>query len=141
MLIDAIGLALTVGFLSICFWGLYNLPILTMGIRDFRKNKKTARDDPANSALPSFSILLPVKNEENVITSLLTAFSNLNYPEDKREIIVIEDGSTDKTLDMCLDYARNHVGFTVLHGRILTRQAFCLELRAEPRQRRYRRRV
>jgi cellulose synthase/poly-beta-1,6-N-acetylglucosamine synthase-like glycosyltransferase len=116
MLIDAIGLALTVGFLSICFWGLYNLPILTMGIRDFRKNKKTARGDLANSALPSFSILLPVKNEEKVITSLLAAFSNLNYPEDKREIIVIEDGSTDKTLDICLDYARNHVGFTVLHG-------------------------
>jgi cellulose synthase/poly-beta-1,6-N-acetylglucosamine synthase-like glycosyltransferase len=116
MLIDAIGLALTVGFLSICFWGLYNLPILTMGIRDFRKNKKTARDDLAVSPLPSYSILLPVKNEENVITSLLTAFANLNYPEDKREIIVIEDGSTDKTLDICLDYARNHVGFTVLHG-------------------------
>ena len=116
MLIDVIGLALTVGFLSICFWGLYNLPILVMGIRDFRKGRKSNRDRLPSACLPSFSILLPVKNEENVIGSLLNAFSNLNYPEDKREIIVIEDGSTDRTLDVCRDYARNHAGFTVVHG-------------------------
>jgi cellulose synthase/poly-beta-1,6-N-acetylglucosamine synthase-like glycosyltransferase len=116
MLIDVIGLALVVGFLSICFWGLYNLPILSMGIRDFRRSRKKPQDNLSSSSLPSFSILLPVKNEESVITSLLTAFSKISYPEDKREIIVIEDGSTDETLDICLDYAKNHDGFTILHG-------------------------
>jgi cellulose synthase/poly-beta-1,6-N-acetylglucosamine synthase-like glycosyltransferase len=116
MLIEVMGLALTVGFLSICFWGLYNLPILAMGIRDFRKSKRNTHDILPSTSLPSFSILLPVKNEENVIGSLLNAFSKLDYPENKREIIVIEDGSTDGTLDACMNYARNHSGFTVVHG-------------------------
>ncbi len=116
MLVDAIGLALTVGFLSICFWGLYNLPILTMGIRDFRRNKKTSKEAQADSSLPSFSILLPVKNEEAVVAPLLTAFSNLEYPAEKREIIVIEDGSVDKTLEVCTNFAREHAGVKVVHG-------------------------
>ena len=115
MLTDAIGLALTIGFMSICFWGLYNMPILAMGVIDFRRSKKKPHGSLENSSVPSFSIILPVKNEEAVINSVLNALSNLNYPENRREIIVVEDGSTDKTLEICMNYAKNHDGFKVLH--------------------------
>jgi cellulose synthase/poly-beta-1,6-N-acetylglucosamine synthase-like glycosyltransferase len=115
MLTDAIGLALTIGFLSISFWSLYNGPILAMGIRDFRRSKKKPPGSLENSSAQSFSIILPVKNEEAVINSVLKALSNLNYPENHREIIIVEDGSTDKTLEICMNYAKNHDGFKVLH--------------------------
>jgi len=115
MLIDAIGLVLTIGFLSISFWSLYNGPILAMGIIDFRRSKKKPNSSLENSSTLSFSIVLPVKNEESVINSVLNALSNLNYPENRREILVVEDGSTDKTLEICMNYAKNHDGFTVLH--------------------------
>jgi cellulose synthase/poly-beta-1,6-N-acetylglucosamine synthase-like glycosyltransferase len=51
---------------------------------------------------------VPVKNEEKVIGRLLDTLSNLNYPKDKKEIIIVEDGSTDRTLDICVKYAKEH---------------------------------
>ncbi len=115
MLIDAIGFILVIGFMSICFWSLYNIPILAMGVRDFRKKRKESCISSGDSSLLSFSIILPVKNEGKVIGPVLAAFSNLNYPKNKREIIIVEDGSTDGTLNICLNYAKDHDGFTVLH--------------------------
>lgn len=91
------------------------MPILAMGIRDFRKRAKKLQVSCESFPLPSFSIIVPLKNEENVIDSMLTALSKLNYPEDKREIIIVEDGSTDKTLDICMSYVKDHAGVKVLH--------------------------
>lgn len=47
---------------------------------------------------PSFSILIPVYNEENNIKKKITNLYALDYPKDKYEIIVIDDGSTDNTV-------------------------------------------
>jgi cellulose synthase/poly-beta-1,6-N-acetylglucosamine synthase-like glycosyltransferase len=59
---------------------------------------------------------VPVKSEEKVIGRLLDAMSRLNYPEDKRELIIVEDGSTDRTLDVCKRYAeRGGLNMTILH--------------------------
>jgi cellulose synthase/poly-beta-1,6-N-acetylglucosamine synthase-like glycosyltransferase len=58
--------------------------------------------------LPKFSIIVPAKNEEKVIERLLKALLDLNYPPSKKEIIIIEDGSTDKTVEICEKYAKQH---------------------------------
>lgn len=47
-----------------------------------------------------FSIVIPAHNEENYITKTLSNIKKLNYPADKFETIVIENGSTDKTLEI-----------------------------------------
>ncbi|MDP3791741.1 MAG: glycosyltransferase [Candidatus Omnitrophota bacterium] len=44
------------------------------------------------------SIVVPVHNEEDWIADSLKSFLSLNYPE--FEIILVNDGSTDKTLDI-----------------------------------------
>jgi len=54
--------------------------------------------------LPTVSIVVPVKNEERVIGRLLEALLRLDYPSQKREIIVVEDGSADKTVQKCKEY-------------------------------------
>ncbi len=46
---------------------------------------------------PSISIVVPAYNEEKGIAECLDAINALNYPKGKREIIVIDDGSTDGT--------------------------------------------
>lgn len=45
----------------------------------------------------SFTILIPVRNEENAIVKCLNDIMHQNYPENKFEIIVINDHSTDAT--------------------------------------------
>lgn len=47
--------------------------------------------------LPSFSIVIPAYNEEKRIGDCLRSATNLDYPKEKLEIIVVDDGSTDKT--------------------------------------------
>ena len=43
------------------------------------------------------SVIVAARNEEKNISKLLTILTNQTYPEDKYEIIIANDGSTDKT--------------------------------------------
>lgn len=47
--------------------------------------------------LPSISIIVAARNEENNIERCMQALSELIYPEDKMEVIIVNDNSTDKT--------------------------------------------
>jgi glycosyltransferase involved in cell wall biosynthesis len=44
-----------------------------------------------------FSIVIPAHNEEKYIGTTLAALKKLDYPPDRFEIIVVENGSTDQT--------------------------------------------
>lgn len=98
-------------------WSFYNVPILTAGVKHSRgSGRKSKKKGFQKRDLPTCSIIVPVKNEEKVIGRLLDALSNLNYPENKKEIVIVEDGSTDRTLDICTKYAKNHqVCMKILH--------------------------
>lgn len=56
------------------------------------------------SRLPSLSVLIPVRNEEKNIGTLLGSLSLLPY--EKAEIIVYDDGSTDSTAEVIAACAR-----------------------------------
>jgi cellulose synthase/poly-beta-1,6-N-acetylglucosamine synthase-like glycosyltransferase len=100
-----IGLVCTL--LIVYVWSFYNLPILVAGVKSLRQSKqKSPRKSAKREALPVFSIIVPVKNEEKVLGRLLNALTEVNYPPDKKEIIVVEDGSTDRSVDVCEDFAR-----------------------------------
>jgi cellulose synthase/poly-beta-1,6-N-acetylglucosamine synthase-like glycosyltransferase len=86
-------------------WSLYNLPILAAGVRNMRRSKKVRKRVAIGKSLPTFSIVVPVKNEGKVVGRLLDALSNLDYPVDRKEIVIVEDGSTDETLGICRRYA------------------------------------
>lgn len=109
--------AIILSFLQL--WTVYNLPILAVGIkhrnRSDQNKKKVSRPD--KKALPTFSIIVPMKNEEKVADRSLKALLNLNYPSQKREIIIIEDGSTDKTAEICTRYAQRHPDHIILRHR------------------------
>jgi len=115
MITDIIGFVLVGVLLTVCLWALYNVPILASGVRDFRKKRQMLHKKSVPEELPSFSIVVPVKNEERVIDRLLASLSTLDYPLNKREIIIVEDGSTDKTNDICVNYAKEHANVKILH--------------------------
>ncbi len=43
------------------------------------------------------TIIIPAYNEEKIISTCLESLSNLNYPVSKYEVLIVNDGSTDKT--------------------------------------------
>jgi cellulose synthase/poly-beta-1,6-N-acetylglucosamine synthase-like glycosyltransferase len=54
--------------------------------------------------LPNVTLIVPAKNEEQVIGNCIDSLLNLDYPKEKMEIIVSIDGSTDETLKICKKY-------------------------------------
>lgn len=51
-------------------------------------------------AFPFVSLLVAAKNEEAVIANLVNTLCSLDYPNDKYEVWVIDDNSSDKTPDI-----------------------------------------
>lgn len=55
--------------------------------------------------LPYVSIVIPVFNEEQYLPSCLTSLMSLSYPKDRHEIILIDNGSTDRTLEIAREFS------------------------------------
>ncbi|RLG93719.1 glycosyltransferase family 2 protein [Candidatus Bathyarchaeota archaeon] len=64
---------------------------------------------------PKVSILIPAHNEQYVIGKLLERMTELTYPKDKLEVIVIDDGSTDATGEIADSYAEKYSYIKVIH--------------------------
>ncbi len=88
----------------------------------FAKNRNKMHKSPIVFSLPSVSILIPAYNEENTIGNTLKCVKRMHYPKDKLEIIVIDDGSKDKTYEI----AKRFPGIRVLRKKNEGRKAFAL---------------
>ena len=54
--------------------------------------------------LPKVSVLIPAFNEESSIAKTIESIIAVDYPKNKLDIIVIDDGSKDKTLEIAKKY-------------------------------------
>lgn len=77
-------------------------------VGSLEEDKRTYQSEREDYSLPYFStfrlpvsFILPAHNEEEWILDSLKSLLNLNYPE--YEIIVVNDGSTDKTFEILND--------------------------------------
>jgi cellulose synthase/poly-beta-1,6-N-acetylglucosamine synthase-like glycosyltransferase len=94
-------------YFLILSWSVYNIPIIAAGVSHLRRSRHLRKEEEKQGKLPSFSIIVPVRNEEKVIGRLLDALLHLEY-RGYKEIIVAEDGSIDRTLDICSRYKQSH---------------------------------
>ena len=56
-----------------------------------------------------FSILIPARNEARFLPACLDSLLCQNYPNDRYEIIVIDDHSTDETSSIARAYAKEGI--------------------------------
>lgn len=59
----------------------------------------------ATNFFPLVSILIPARNQEQEIGKTLDCLLKSDYPKDKTEIIIITSGSTDRTTEICKEFA------------------------------------
>lgn len=57
-----------------------------------------------NATLPSISVILPTYNAEKDLENCLKSIKMQDYPKDKLEIIVVDGGSRDRTLEIAKKY-------------------------------------
>jgi len=73
----------------------------------------------AMNAQPFVSVVVAARNEENTIPQLLTSLINQDYPEDKYEIIIADDGSDDNTARIVQDFQKKSDNLILLPITIL----------------------
>ena len=60
-----------------------------------------------NAELPRVAIIVPCYNEARTLGGTLHSLLSLDYPHEKLEILVVDDGSTDKTLAIAESFAKD----------------------------------
>lgn len=83
---------------------LYPLIIILLGRRKGENTDVYAADDN----LPFVSIIMSVHNEESVISEKLRSIFHTTYPEEKIELLVGSDASTDQTDEKLHVYSNEH---------------------------------
>jgi cellulose synthase/poly-beta-1,6-N-acetylglucosamine synthase-like glycosyltransferase len=68
----------------------------------------------ADVQLPKVSVLVAARNEENNIISCLESLNKLSYPENKLEIIIIDDASTDNTKELVAEFIKDKPQFKLI---------------------------
>lgn len=92
--------------LTIVFY--YNF--LTVPLAIYHKRRELKKSDSL-SYCPSVSILIPAHNEEKVLRKTVEAVLEASYPN--KEIIIIDDGSTDRTYQIAQGFCDR--GVKVIH--------------------------
>lgn len=101
------------GLAFLIFWGVWILiPIVVDGVETvsrlltvFLSRRKKTKREISEEELPYVSVVIPAHNEAMIIDRCLNSLKIQDYPHDRLEVIVVDDGSTDGTQDK----VRNHI--------------------------------
>ena len=81
-----------------------------------RRTKKARANVAADAKYePTVSILIPARDEEQVIGRLLQRMTELTYPRNKLQVITIDDASSDSTRQIAEEFSKRYSFIEVLH--------------------------
>ena len=101
-----LSLLFVIAVILIWFTIAYQFILTVFGYINYVRSIKEKRElDKCSFEYPSCSILIPAHNEEKVIAATIESLLKLEYPKDKLQIIVINDGSKDATKSIIEQYA------------------------------------
>ena len=88
---------LTIVYLFFIFVSLYSIFLILL---IFFRNKSELYSDYITENFRHLSVIIPAYNKEDSIKQTIEAVQNVDYPKDKIEIIVVDDGSRDRTVEI-----------------------------------------
>ena len=100
MIVTLLDAVLLTTYFLLLFLSLFWLLVLLSPEKNDIKKKLTRH--------PLFSVIVPAYNEEESIHKTLVSLCNVAYPQEKMEIIVVNDGSTDNTKNIVEEFIREH---------------------------------
>lgn len=92
-----VGRWCTIGGLGTIGYVLAGYPLLIIGWSRLKGEPAPTAD---SSAWPALSVVISAHNEASVIGAKLTSIADGDYPMDRLQVIVSDDGSTDGTADV-----------------------------------------
>lgn len=101
---------------AIVVYSYFLYPALLWLLARVRRAPDIVRADPPE--WPRISITLPAYNAEATLRPVLEALTQLEYPADRRQILVVSDGSTDGTDALVREYADRGVDLLRVEGRL-----------------------
>lgn len=91
-------------------------PVLLWLVSKVRRRRLVHLAEPA--VWPHVTITLPAYNAQDTLRPVLEALVRTDYPADRRQILVVSDGSTDGTDDLVREYASQGVELLRIEGRL-----------------------
>ena len=88
----------------IAYFGLFTASFFLL---TYFGSSKKMKEDPKAKNFPFVSIIINVWNEEKAIGKTLKSVLALDYPKNRYEIIVVDDGSTDRTYERAKIFSRS----------------------------------
>jgi len=102
---NTIAVVLVVGSVAVGTFAYIGYPIVLWLVTRFTRQSRGSDD----RAWPLLSITVPAYNEERTIAQTLQRVLDLDYPADRRQIVVVSDASTDRTDDIVREFASRGV--------------------------------
>lgn len=111
-----IALWLLVGSATLVLYAYLGYPLILLLVARLRTRRDVRVAEPAT--WPRISITLPAYNAEATLRPVLEGLVKSDYPTDRRQILVVSDGSTDRTDSLVREFAGAGVELLRVEGRL-----------------------
>jgi len=101
-MVETVALGVLAAALALLLYAYAGYPALLWLLGRLRRRPVPDPDDVAT--WPSVSITVPAYNEEHQIRELVESLLALDYPRDRLQILIVSDGSTDRTDEIVSEY-------------------------------------
>ncbi len=91
---------LTYAVLVVCLFNLLRMAVFLIGADIYGVQQTLSKRKMKRSTLPTFSVVIPAHNEEETIVQAVKSVFASDYPRKKLQVIVVDDGSTDRTVEL-----------------------------------------
>lgn len=106
MIITFMDMVLFSSYALLLFLSIFWLLVFFTEKNEELKKKRTT--------LPYFTVIVPAYNEEQSIPETLSSLVQLDYPCKRLEIIVVNDGSTDRTAELVKEFKLQHPDWRII---------------------------